>query len=285
MLEAVRVELAGRQPLLRRDVRVCAADAGWLVLDARRLLFAGPLDLAAIVALAHAAAAEQTEVALVTPEDVNVAAYLQRMDVVRRMPAGIEIEGSLPDEQRTDRSRVLLEVSAMSAVTVDGLVNRLGRMISEHFAGAVAGLVFRGVGELIDNAVSHGDSRIGAFVAAQSYTGATSGRPGFEFAVCDTGIGVLDHLRGNPKYALVPDAQTALACAIQPGVTGTSEPRGYGLADLLQITRGGGVGRLVLRSGNGIASVALRRQSRRDAYAAATPPIMGTWAWLRVRFP
>src|SRR5439155_16664799 len=130
----------------------------------------------------------------------------------------------------------------MSPMTVDGLVNRLGRMITEHFAGVVAGPVFRGVGELIDNAVSHGDSQIGAFVAAQSYTGAISGRPGFEFAVCDTGMGVLDHLRGNPKYALVPDAPTALAYAIRPGVTGTSEPRGYGVADLLQITRRGGVG-------------------------------------------
>ncbi len=285
MMEAVRVELAGRQPLSRRDVRVCAADEEWLVLDARRLLFASPLDLAAIVAMAHSAAAERMKVAFVIPADVNVAAYLQRMDLVRRLPAGTEIEGSLPGEQRTDRSQVLLEVSAMSPVTVDGLVNRLGRMVTEHFAGAVAGLVFRGAGELIDNAVSHGHSRIGAFLAAQSYTGATSGRPGFEFAVCDTGIGVLDHLRGNPKYSLVPDAPTALACAIQPGVTGTSEPRGYGLADLLQITRSGGVGRLVLRSDNGIASIALRRQSRRDAYATATPPIMGTWAWLRVRFP
>src|SRR6266511_679239 len=105
MMEAVRVELAGRQPLSRRDVRVCAADEEWLVLDARRLLFASPLDLAAIVAMAHSAAAERMKVAFVIPADVNVAAYLQRMGLVRRFPAGTEIVGSLPGEQRTDRAQ------------------------------------------------------------------------------------------------------------------------------------------------------------------------------------
>lgn len=48
MLGFMRVELTGRQPLLRRDMRVSAAEEGQLVLDARRLIFASPLDLAAI---------------------------------------------------------------------------------------------------------------------------------------------------------------------------------------------------------------------------------------------
>jgi hypothetical protein len=226
MLCAVRVELAGRQPLLRREVLIRQIDEGWLVLDARRLLFASPLDLAAIVALAHTAAARRTRVAFVPPRDVAVASYAQRMDVVGRLPVGAVIEGSLPSERRTDCSGVLLEVSPLSPATIDNLVTGLGRMATAHFEGGVAGLVFRGVGELIDNAASHGESRLGAFVSAQTYTGTTSGRRGFEFAVCDTGIGVLTHLRGNPKYVDVPDARSALACALQPGVTGTSEPAG-----------------------------------------------------------
>jgi hypothetical protein len=285
MLKPMRVKLAGRQPLLRRDVQVSTAEEGRLVLDARRLVFASPLDLAGVVALAHAAAAERASVAFVLPQDVGVASYLQRMDVIRRLPAGTEIQGSLPPEQRTDCSRVLLEVAHLSPSTAQDLVNRLGRLAAAQFEGRIAGLVFRGSGELIDNAVSHGQSRCGAFVSVQAYTGMTSRRPGFEFAVCDTGIGVLAHLRGNPSYRDIPDAQSALARAIQPGVTGTGERRGYGLADLLEITHGGGVGRLVLRSGNGIASIALRRQGRREAFATASPPITGTWAWLRVRFP
>jgi hypothetical protein len=161
----------------------------------------------------------------------------------------------------------------------------VGRLTSEQFVAGVAALAFRAAGELIDNAASHGHSQIGAFLCAQTYTGATSRRPGFEFAVCDTGIGVLAHLRGNPDYLDIPDSPTALACALKQGVSGTGEKRGNGLTDLLQFTQDGGVGRLVIRSEDGIASVAQRRHNRRDVYAATTAHITGTWAWLRVRFP
>jgi hypothetical protein len=280
----MRVELTGRQPLLRRDIRACAADDGWLVLDARRLPFASPLDLSAMVALAHSAG-QDARVALVLPDDAGAASYLQRMDVIRRLPAGTEIEGQLPAEERTDCSRMLLEVSPLLPATVENLVSGVGRLVSGQFAAGVARLAFRGAGELIDNAASHGHSQIGAFLCAQAYTGATSGRPGFEFAVCDTGIGVLAHLRGNPEYRHIPDSARALACALRPGVSGTGEQRGNGLTDLLQFTREGGVGGLIIRSGNGIASVAQRRHRRRDAYAATAATITGTWAWLRVRFP
>lgn len=285
MLVAMRMELAGRLPLLRRNVQVSAAEEGRLVLDARRLLFASPLDLAALVALAHLAEARRSGIVLVLPQDIGVASYLQRMDLLRRLPSGTEIQGTPPQERRTDCSRVLLEVSPLSPSTAQDLVTRLGRLAAAQFESRLAGLVFRGAGELIDNAVSHGQSTCGAFVSAQAYTGTTSRRPGFEFAVCDTGIGVLAHLRRNPLYHNLPDAPSALARAIQPGVTGTGELRGYGLADLLEITHGGGVGRLVLRSGNGIASIALRQLGRREVFAPSSPQITGTWAWLRVRFP
>lgn len=284
MLEAMRVELAGRLPFLRRDVRISTADEGRMVLDARRLLFASPLDLAAIAALAHAGAAGEAGVELILPRDPGVASYLQRMDVLRRLPPGTEIFGSAPPEQRRDRSKVLLEVSLLSPATADELVTRLGTLTAARFEAHAARRVVQNAGELIDNAVTHGQSALGAFVSAQAYTGVTSRRPGFEFAVCDTGVGVLDHLRGNPAYAEISDAPCALACAVQPGVTGTDDRRGYGLADTLEITRSG-VERLVLRSGDGIASIALRRGQRRDAFAESSLTIAGTWAWLRARFP
>ncbi len=280
----MRVELVGRLPLLRRDVRVSTADEGRMVLDARRLLFASPLDLAAITALAHVGAAGEAGVMFILPEDPGVTSYLQRMDVLRRLPQGTKIRGAAPHERRTDCSKVLLEVSLLSPATAEELVTRLGTLTAARFEAHAAGRVFRSAGELIDNAVSHGRSPLGAFVAAQAYTGLTSRRPGFEFAVCDTGVGILDHLRGNPSYADIPDALSALASAIQPGVTGTDDRRGYGLADLLEITQVG-VGRLILRSGDGIASIALRHGQRRDAFADSNLTITGTWAWLRARFP
>lgn len=284
MLEVVRVELVGRLPMLRGDVQVSTAAEDRVVLDTRRLLFASPLDLAAIAALAHASVDDEPRVTLLPPKDPSVASYLQRMDVLRRLPQGSEICGPALPEQRTDRSRVLLELSPLSPATADELVARVGTLATERLGRHAGGQVFKCVGELIDNAVSHGQSRVGAFVSAQAYTGATSRRPGFEFAVCDTGIGVFGHLRSNPAYATIPDVQSALACAIQPGVTGTGEQRGNGLADLLEITQGG-VGRLVLRSDDGIASIALRHGRRRDVFAGSTLTIRGTWAWLRVRFP
>ena len=161
-----------------------------------------------MVALAHAVP-QGTRVGLVVPRDIRTASYLQRMDVLRRLPADTEVDGRFPEEQRTDCSGTLLEVSPLLPSTVQGLVNRVGRLTSEQLMTGVAGLAFRGAGELIDNAASHGHSQLGAFLCAQTYTGATSGRAGFEFAVCDTGIGVLAHLRGNPAYLGVPDSRTA----------------------------------------------------------------------------
>lgn len=261
------------------------ADAGQVILDARRLVFASPLDLAAISALACHGAARQDRVVFLLPDDPGVASYLQRMDVIRRLPPGTEIRGTPPPERRTDCSKRLIEVSPLSHETSQDLVTRLGELTAAHFLAHAAGLVFRGAGELIDNAVSHGYGPHGAFLSAQAYTGKTSRRPGFEFAVCDTGVGILDHLRGNPSYAALPDATAALNCAVQPGVTGTSEQRGNGLADLLRITHDGGTGRLVLRSGDGIASIVLQSGQRREAFTPACLPISGTWAWLRVGFP
>lgn len=279
------IELAGRRPMLRRDTAATPAGGSHLVVDARNLLFASPLDVAAIIALTRRADNRGRSVTLVMPTDVNVGSYLQRMDVLRQLPTSAQVLGTIPAEVRSDCSDVLVEVSPLSATTAQSLVARLGRLASAHFAPASAAAVFRSIGELIDNATSHGGSRLGAFLAAQAYTGATTGRPGFEFAVCDTGIGIREHLRSNPKFRKIPDATSAIACALQPGVTGTGEQRGYGLSDLLRVTSDGGTGRLVLRSEDGIASVVLRRDQRRRAITTATPAISGTWAWLRSQFP
>lgn len=236
-----------------------------------------------MVALAWTAATD-ARVALVAPCDSGVASYLQRMDLPRQLPASCEVDGRLPDGHRTDRSHVLLEVCQVSADTVEDVVARSGRMIAAHYSSGVRGPLFRGVGELIDNAASHGASACGAFMAAQAYTGKASGRPGLEFAVCDTGIGVLAHLRRNPTYRHLSSDHGALAEALRPGVTGTDEPRGNGLPDLLQVTRGSGIARLVLRSGAGIANVVAHHDGQVITPTKSAPRVSGTWAWLRVRY-
>ncbi|WP_432969933.1 hypothetical protein [Dactylosporangium sp. CA-233914] len=138
------------------------------------------------------------------------------------------------------------------------------------------------VRDAIRIAVDHPDE---AFAALQAYSGRTSKRRGLEFAICDTGIGIFDHLRKNPGNLDVQDDEAALRRALQRGVTGTDDKRGNGLADLFNVTGTAGYLLLVLRSGRGLASVAARQHDRRPAYATTADEIRGTWAWLRVRDP
>jgi len=280
------LELGGRRPLTRRLTPVQWQDhPGELVLDARQLAFASPLDLAAVVTLAHFAASSGTRTTLIAPDNPDVACYLERMNVIANLPAGSHITGTVPVQDRNDRTDSLVGVLPVYAATVQDLVDRVGRVALGHLDAPAGRLAFQSIGELIDNAVSHGASDIGAFAAAQAYTGQTTGRRGVEFAICDTGIGVLEHLRRNPRYRDLQDERTALIRAMQRGVTGTDDERGNGLADLFKVTEGAGYTRLVLRSGRGLASVVARQHDQRRHVVDAADEITGTWAWLRVRYP
>ncbi|MFD4197646.1 hypothetical protein [Amycolatopsis thermoflava] len=276
----MRIELVGRRPLLRRLCFV-EPEAGSLVLDARQLTFASPLDLAAMVALARAAGARGEHVQLITPRDRNVASYLERLDVISGLPPGADVVGDLPGGPRADLADRLLEVTPLRPDGANQLSERMGRMLTRHY-GDLGRRYFSGVGELIDNAISHGVSSLGAFVAAQVYTGATSGRPGIEFAVCDTGVGVRAHLGHTLADDVLVDDVAALEAALRPGVTGTREKRGHGLNDLWRAVPKGGFARLQLRSGKGLASVVGDGGSRRPACVPSDVEVAGTWAFLRV---
>jgi hypothetical protein len=283
--DKVRIELAGPRPLLQRELRIHhPEDTGTLVLDTRQLSFVSPLELTGLVASAHVAAQAGKIVEVMLPDDWKVTAYLERMDVIKRLEGHAFLAGTPPEALRFDRATVLIEVTHVSALNAEEFTTRLGRMIHAHLDPTLRKAAFVGVGELIDNATTHGGSPTGAFAAAQLYSGTTSGYAGMEFAICDTGVGVLSHLRGNADHHHLRSAPAALAHALKPGVTGTAEPRGYGLHDLLS-TNDGYV-RLIMRSGNGFASVVARPGggARRHDVAFADP-VPGTWAWLRVRNP
>lgn len=277
----MRIELAERWPLLRR-LRMTESAAGCLVLDARLLTFASPLDLAAIVALARSAGASGDKVRLITPRDHNVTSYLERLDVIRNLPAGADVVGELVGGARADLADSLLEVTHLTPECVAPLLDRLGRMFVRQY-GSLGRRYFAGVGELIDNAISHGWSSQGAFVAAQFYTGVTSGRRGIEFAVCDTGIGVRAHLRRNSANEVPVDDVAALKTALRPGVTGTQEKRGHGLNDLWRAVPEAGFARLQLRSGKGLAGIVGHGDLRRRRCSTDEVGVAGTWASLRVR--
>jgi hypothetical protein len=179
----------------------------------------------------------------------------------------------------------LLEVTPLDAETADDVGARLGRLVTGHFVNAKGGHVFRALGELLDNAVSHGASAAGAFVAAQAYTGKTTGRRAFEVAVADTGMGVLSHLRHNPEFAGLDSAGEALTKALVPGVSGAPNERGYGLGDLIDAAAASGQIEFHLRSGDaGIRVIGHPAGDHMDLLPARMS-IVGTWAWLRVEIP
>lgn len=281
-------QLAGRHPLLRRHLQIVRVGLDELLIDAQRLQFASPLDLAAMAAMARCYAADGSAVTLRLPRDLAVTSYLQRMDLLAHMPEGTRIDGSPPDEVRTNCSMTLLEVSLLTEESESGISSRLGTIIKANFAEPVARQVFQGIGELIDNATSHGSSATGAYIAAQFYSGRTTGVPRLEVAVCDTGIGVLNHLRQNPEHAGLSTSAEALTRALEPNVTGTGadEKRGNGLPDLLRYTGEVGVSRLVMRSGDGLTRIGRRRARSSTQYQLTTSSrVQGTWAWVRVSFP
>ena len=138
--------------------------------------------------------------------------------------------------------------------------------------------------ELIDNAATHGYSAVGLFVCAQRYSGATSGLPpGIWIGIADSGVGVPDHLRRNPKYSGIKDDKELIRLARQPWVTGTADRRGWGLVEAFDDAAEAGPSRVVIRSGRAQGNFHLRQGQRVSArYHSVTPVVPGTWIHVRV---
>lgn len=284
---AVELVLVGDRPLAEVAL-LSGAGPDSLIIDATKLTFACPLDLAGIVATAHWAAGASIRVTFRMPTDPAAAAYLQRMDVLRQMPARTRIDGRVLPEARTDHRSRLMEVTALNERNVNDLSERVGPLVTGLYrnrpdAGAA---VFRACSELMSNATEHGLSERGAFIAVQLHTGRTTGSPRLEFAVCDTGIGILQHLRRNPRYDYLIRDELAIAKAIEAGVSGVaSGQRGNGLSDAIADTRKYGRVDFQIRSGRGEVRVAGTPDSHDVSISDRLDQTSGTWAWLTHHVP
>jgi hypothetical protein len=137
----------------------------------------------------------------------------------------------------------------------------------------------------MSNATEHGVSDQGAFIALQVYSGSSTGIPRLEFAVCDTGIGVLQHLRRNPQHSHLTRDDLAIKKALKRGVSGIGDQRGNGLSDAIEHTRRYGAVGLQIRSGRGEV-VVVGTPTVHDVRPAGRPDqTSGTWAWLTHRWP
>lgn len=118
--------LVGDKPLVEAAVVTFDTGAEALLIDATRLGFACPLDLAGVVATAHWASAAAMPIALKLPQDPSVASYLQRMDVLRLMPSQTKFLGRVGREARADLRNRLLEVTHVTPENVDGVASSSG---------------------------------------------------------------------------------------------------------------------------------------------------------------
>jgi hypothetical protein len=286
--------LFGKRPLATAAFLGTHTGSGALVIDASKLTFACPLDLTGLLVYAHHIAESAIPVEFVVPQDDHAAAYIQRMDVLRHLPSGVSVRGRrLPTDVRTNRAHRLVEVTRVRGDEDDAAV-KVGTMVTAHYADIDEGVgraVTRACLELLSNAAEHGAGGAGAFLCAQTYTSNPQGECGpptrrFEFAICDSGIGVKAHLRKNPKLDYLTDDVQALNAASLVGISGAGEDRGNGLFDLVDKTKKRGHIDLQLRSGFAELTVngtfddpTVRNPQPRPDW---TP---GTWAWLTFTMP
>lgn len=277
--------LIGDKPLATAAMLSFATSPEALVIDAREIGFICPLDLAGVLAIAHWVSAAALPVTLCLPREPDAASYFQRMDVLRRLPPRTRIVGRIPPEKRTDLRHRLLEASPLTKANVDDLAEKVGNLVTAYYPDTAGPVVARACNELLDNAVEHGASCEGAFIAAQTYTGATTKQPRLELAVCDNGIGVLNHLRRNPAHQHLSADVHALEEALRNGVTGTADTRGNGLGDLIDDGRKHGTIRFHIRSGAGEITVTAAGQDRNVVPGTRPDRTRGTWAWLSHELP
>jgi hypothetical protein len=138
--------------------------------------------------------------------------------------------------------------------------------------------------ELIDNAATHGCSAVGTFVCGQRYTGSTSLLPpGIWVGIADSGVGVPNHLRRNPKYRDIRDDRRLIGLARKPWVTGTADRRGWGLVEAFEGAAEVGPSWVVIRSGRGEGNFRLTQGVPVSArYRTIAPSLPGTWIHVRV---
>lgn len=257
-----------------------------LVIDATRLSFATPLDLAGMVATAHWAAEVSIAVILKLPQNLEMASYLQRMHVVRHMPPHTKILGPVLSGALAD-DPLSMEVTPLNPKNMDDLVERVGPLVTDFYKAYTAeggAAAFRACSELMSNATEHGVSGRGAFVAVQLHTGTESRCPRLEFAVCDTGVGVMNHLRRNPAYEYLTRDEVAISKAMEPGVSGIrADRRGNGLSDSVDGARPFGTVSLQIRSGKGEVRVAGTPEGQTHIQNSRPDQTVGTWAWLTHR--
>jgi hypothetical protein len=277
----MEIVLVGRQPLASQAGLVTfASGIESMTIDARRLEFVTPLDTAGIAAIAHSFALAGAPITLLMPQEFRVARYLAQAGLMAAMPGRTTYHGLIPVEPYEYPRDRLLQVAHLSRDTIDYVADMFGTFVAAYYPASTGLAMSSACNELLANAEEHGANSSGSFVAAQIYTGQTTGSPRLELAVCDNGIGVLAHLRRNPSMTYLQTDTQALSVALQRGTSGVEDRRGNGLPDLVE--KASEFGEIVLHLRSGAGEVTIRSGSPSPAVAVRprVDQTEGTWAWL-----
>lgn len=277
--------LYGREPLLKKPSLLWEASSdskGPITVDLGDLEFVCPLDLVGLAAWGTGIKPSRRGQMIIPNSDV--ATYMERMKLFELLRLAGWTIPKVNTGPRQELFHKLLEVTPLlDAWEVEDLADRLPRLFAGNGGDPkkLNALHFA-FGELCDNAVTHSQSSP-FFVAAQRYTGATTRPPPrLELAVADMGIGIPNHLRGNPEYQEISDDAEAIKLAVQPGITGTRDRRGYGFHDILRETGNVGEGDLIIFSGAAGGTIPLGDSDRRRRFTSLKTPIKGTWVEIRL---
>jgi hypothetical protein len=249
-------------------------------MDLSGLTWATPFDIAALAAVWTRTALAGNPPEVVLPDDPTVRAYLVDVGLSDVIPGDWGSGGGCAvDLPWLPLTRVA------TADAWDDLQRQLWPAAMAALGDSVlARRTLEILGELVDNAATHGASDVGTFVCAQRYTGSTSGLPrGVWLGVADAGIGVPNHLRLNPKYAGIARDSDLIVLARKEWITGTADQRGWGLVEVFEAAVASGPSRVLIRSFAGEGEFRLRPDQRlyvrkRDV----EPRVPGTWIHLRI---
>jgi hypothetical protein len=270
--------LTGRAPLLSRR----QLPRGWppATVDLADVTWVTPFDVAALASIWSRLQEDGLHPTVVPPSDPEVCAYMVDVGLdalirdLRGPGGGSRVEPPLVR---------LTHLSAPHAW--DDMLGDIWPAVRAVVNDAEdARRTIEIMSELIDNATTHGHSPLGTYICAQRYTGTTSGHePGIWVGIADAGVGIPEHLRGNPKYAKIRNDAELIRLARQPWVTGTRDARGWGLVEVFQDAAASGPSDVLIRSGRGEGMFRVRQGTRVYArYRPLTRRIAGAWVHVRI---
>lgn len=195
-----------------------------VVLDLSRMDFVEPFFNARLAASLDRLAGTARRVRVVPPANPHVVNYMARMGIAAGLPRNCEL--NLPQVAARDRRDVLIPVTRLHDVDeVEPVAESFADLLEAQFGvmrADIGSALVLSLSELCDNAMTHGWSSYGAYVAAQRYQGTRA-----VLAIGDQGIGIPAHIRRT--HRTLRDDGPALARATERGVSGTPDPdRGEG---------------------------------------------------------